>query len=103
MAALAPAVYATPTKVVDRGYYTTNAVISMYPNSGSPAPPASTQTVHVGGTAGLVYTPEFVMCDVGTVIEFQFDVKNHTLTQSTFPEPCVHMENGMLSTRVKSD
>jgi len=103
VAAFASAVYATPTKVVNRGYYTTN-VLGMYPNSGNPAPPPSaTQTVHVGGSAGLVFTPEFIMCDVGTVVEFQFDVKNHTLTQSTFPEPCVGMSNGMFSAGTSSD
>ena len=86
----ASSVYATPTKV-ERGYYTTNAILGGYQS-----PPAATQTVHVGGSSGLVYTPEFLSnIAVGTVIEFQFDVKNHTLTQSTFPEPCVHMDNGM--------
>jgi plastocyanin len=96
VAVFASAAYASPTKIVaERGYYTANGVLAGYNGGGSPAAP--TQTVHVGGSAGLVYTPEYINCDVGTVIEFQFDVHNHTITQSTFPEPCVHMQNGIVS------
>lgn len=96
VAAFASAVYATPTRIVaERGYYTANGVLAGY-NGGGASPAAPTQTVHVGGSAGLVYNPEYINCDVGTVVEFQFDIHNHTLTQSTFPEPCVHMQNGML-------
>jgi hypothetical protein len=63
--------------------------------SGYPA--GQTQYVMVGGSAGLVYTPEYVSANIGDVIIFQFGVKNHTLTQSTFPLPCVEMAGGMNS------
>lgn len=59
------------------------------------AAPARTQYVVVGGTAGLVYTPECVFAEVGEVIKFHFSTKNHTLTQSTFPEPCNAMPGGI--------
>jgi plastocyanin len=77
--------------VAERGYYTTNAELGVSPT----APAPSTMTILVGGTGRLSYTPEFVNADVGTVLEFQFDVVNHTVTQSSFNEPCVH-SNGMV-------
>jgi hypothetical protein len=49
----------------------------------------------VGGQAGLVYTPEFIFAEIGEVIIFHFNTKNHTLTQSTFPQPCAAMPGGM--------
>jgi len=56
---------------------------------------AVTQTVIVGGVAGLVYTPSSITANVGDMVEFQFMMKNHTVTQSTFDEPCVKMANGV--------
>jgi len=44
--------------------------------------------VTVGGSAGLVYTPEFVTAQPGDTIFFTFQQKNHTVTQSTFANPC---------------
>ena len=60
----------------------------------SAAVPCRTQYVIVGGQAGLVYTPEFIFAEIGEVIIFHFNTKNHTLTQSTFPQPCAAMPGG---------
>ena len=60
----------------------------------SAAVPCRTQYVVVGGQAGLVYTPEFIFAEIGEVIIFHFNTKNHTLTQSTFPQPCAAMPGG---------
>jgi plastocyanin len=60
----------------------------------SAAAPSKTQYVVVGGTAGLVYTPEYIFAEIGEVVIFHFGTKNHTFTQSTFPQPCVAMSNG---------
>jgi hypothetical protein len=60
----------------------------------SAMPASNTQYVMVGGSAGLVYTPEYVNANIGDVVIFQFGTKNHTLTQSTFPLPCVKMDAG---------
>lgn len=49
----------------------------------------------VGGDAGLVYTPDSVQAAVGDMIQFNFMSKNHTVTQSSFAEPCVSMEGGV--------
>ncbi|GAD95504.1 serine-threonine rich protein, putative [Paecilomyces variotii No. 5] len=51
--------------------------------------------VTVGGDAGLVYTPDSVMAAPGDMIQFNFMSKNHTVTQSSFGEPCKAMEGGV--------
>ncbi len=50
--------------------------------------------VTVGGTAGKVFTPNSIMAAVGDMVQFNFRSMNHTLTQSTFPLPCVKMAGG---------
>ena len=34
------------------------------------------------------------MAEIGDVVQFNFSSKNHTVTQSTFPLPCVKMADG---------
>jgi plastocyanin len=53
--------------------------------------------VSVGGSAGLVYSPEYIMANVGDTVTFHFGTKNHTLTQSTFAVPCGAMSGGTCS------
>jgi hypothetical protein len=68
-------------------------------NNPSPAMSAAssgkTHYVTVGGSAGLLFSPECVSAAMGDTVLFQFGTKNHTLTQSTFAEPCVEMPNGI--------
>jgi hypothetical protein len=91
-----PAQYDTPPMP----YSAPPAPVSEAPTPvGTAATPCPTQYVMVGGTAGLVYTPEFIFAEIGEVIIFQFGTKNHTLTQSTFPEPCLAMPGGIYLTR----
>ncbi|KAI5479604.1 hypothetical protein MNV49_003341 [Pseudohyphozyma bogoriensis] len=54
---------------------------------------AATHQVVVGGSAGLVYTPNQITAAVGDTVEFIFQSKNHTLTQSSFATPCVPLVN----------
>jgi plastocyanin len=51
--------------------------------------------VTVGGDAGLVYSPPTLNANVGDMVEFTFMSMNHTVTQSTFPLPCVKMQGGV--------
>jgi plastocyanin len=44
--------------------------------------------VTVGGSAGLVFTPNSVNAQPGDTIFFTFQQKNHTVTQSTLDNPC---------------
>jgi len=45
------------------------------------------------GTPAFVYTPNQVKAKVGDRINFEFHVKNHTATQSSFAEPCTRQRN----------
>ncbi|KAI9849582.1 MAG: hypothetical protein M1838_000124 [Thelocarpon superellum] len=53
------------------------------------APPGKTHVITVGGSAGLVYTPDSIQADVNDLVQFNFMSKNHTVTQSAFDKPCV--------------
>ncbi|KAJ2903393.1 hypothetical protein MKZ38_009970 [Zalerion maritima] len=55
---------------------------------------ASAQTVHVvsvgsTGDAPLTFSPNNVDAAEGDMIQFQFRTGNHTVTQSTFDQPCM--------------
>lgn len=66
---------------------------------------AATHTVMVGGakpptdptgkpTPMLQYSPENIQAAVGDTVEFHFMQVNHTVTQSTFEDPCKAMPEG---------
>ncbi|KAL8770288.1 MAG: hypothetical protein Q9209_003924 [Squamulea sp. 1 TL-2023] len=55
----------------------------------------TTHKVTVGGDAGLVFTPPIIAATPGDMVEFTFMSMNHTVTQSTFPEPCKKMKDGV--------
>ncbi|KAJ7043145.1 hypothetical protein C8F04DRAFT_911293, partial [Mycena alexandri] len=50
--------------------------------------------VTVGGTGVIAYTPNFVQANVGDVVQFIFQQKNHTITQSTLASPCSPKPDG---------
>lgn len=55
---------------------------------------ASAQTVHVVsvGSTGenpLTFSPNNLQAAAGDMIQFQFRAGNHTVTQSTFDQPCM--------------
>lgn len=50
--------------------------------------------VNVGGPGVLKFNPEFVTANVGDTVRFHFQQKNHTVTQSSFESPCVHLDQG---------
>jgi plastocyanin len=51
--------------------------------------------VETGMAPALLYTPESITAAVGDMVMFQFMQKNHTVTQSTFADPCRKMDGGM--------
>lgn len=51
--------------------------------------------VAAGMAPKLEYTPDTIKANVGDMVVFEFMQKNHTVTQSTFAEPCKKMEGGM--------
>lgn len=81
-----------------------------YPDSGSPAPsspdpapaPASASTsasgaVHtviVGESGSLAFNPPSIQAKPSDTVLFEFHDKNHTVTQSTFANPCTKGDSG---------
>ena len=51
--------------------------------------------VSTGMAPSLAYFPETITANVGDMVQFVFMQKNHTVTQSTFAEPCKKMDTGM--------
>jgi len=61
----------------------------------SAAGTGQTHSVMVGGTPGLVYSPNTVEAVVGDTVLFTFMSANHTVTQSAFNTPCDKMDGGI--------
>lgn len=90
----------TPSLVTDTitlGSDVWTTTYSSYPNSPGPTPLSSsgnTIEVIVGGPNGnLSFTPSRVSASPRDTIKFIFQVKNHTVTQSSFAAPCVRLTN----------
>ncbi|KAJ2929159.1 hypothetical protein H1R20_g7922, partial [Candolleomyces eurysporus] len=51
----------------------------------------------VGADGQLAYSPAKITAAVGDTVVFEFRPKNHTVTQSSFYNPCVPLEHGFKS------
>jgi len=57
---------------------------------------ATVYDIQVGGADGkLVYDPEAISAQPGDQVVFHFNPKNHTVTQSSFADPCGPKEGGL--------
>ncbi|KAI0819018.1 hypothetical protein BC629DRAFT_1588329 [Irpex lacteus] len=57
---------------------------------------AANITVKVGNAGGLTFDPQEVQAQDGDTIQFVFLSKNHTLTQSSFANPCTRLSDDSL-------
>lgn len=65
--------------------------------TGPPSPPSAppsgellVQVVSVSdANASLKYYPDSIQAPVGSIVQFQFHPKNHTITESSFAAPCI--------------
>jgi len=57
----------------------------------------TTVKVTVGDGGVLQYSPNNLAVAVGTAVEFDFFPKNHTVTQSSFANPCHPLDGGFFS------
>ncbi|KZV98939.1 RmlC-like cupin [Exidia glandulosa HHB12029] len=57
-------------------------------SGGSGSGTGKTWDVLVGEDLQLKYTPEYLNAAVGDTVSFHFVSKNHTVTRSSFPDPC---------------
>lgn len=51
--------------------------------------------METGAAPSLLFFPESITAAQGDVVKFVFMQKNHTVTQSTFADPCKKMEGGL--------
>ncbi|TVY26954.1 Extracellular serine-rich protein [Lachnellula hyalina] len=59
---------------------------------------ASAATIKVAvGQNGLTYTPNDITANAGDSVEFDFFPKNHTVSQSSFADPCHPLAGGFFS------
>ncbi|KAF9021808.1 hypothetical protein BDZ89DRAFT_1019247 [Hymenopellis radicata] len=70
---------------------------AVVPTLALPAWQPKTYQVSVGPNGQLVYDPEYIYADPGDIVRFNFNPKNHTVTQSAFDTPCVPLESGISS------
>jgi plastocyanin len=56
---------------------------------------ATDHTVIVGGNGTLTFNPSSIQAANGDAVIFQFQAKNHSVTQTTFANPCAGMAGGV--------
>jgi len=95
------------TNVVTLGSEVWTTTYSSYPNSPQPTPESPTGKiikVIVGGPNGnLTYTPSRVDALPRDTIQFIFQVKNHTVIQSSFEAPCVPLTDKTTGQKIGFD
>ncbi|KUJ21609.1 Cupredoxin [Mollisia scopiformis] len=70
--------------------FTTFALSALSIGSALAASSVTVHVVQVGAANGtLAYFPNNIKAAVGDMIQFQFAPNNHTVTQSTFDQPCM--------------
>lgn len=63
----------------------------------SPLRKRETHVVKVGFNASLIFEPEAIFANVGDLVQFVFQSKNHSVVQSSFAEPCGPVDSGFNS------
>ncbi|EIN08042.1 hypothetical protein PUNSTDRAFT_53336 [Punctularia strigosozonata HHB-11173 SS5] len=74
--------------------YTTAFLALLLTFAAIPPSDAAQFNVTVGGTGVLKYDPETINASIGDTVLFNFHQKNHTVTQSSFANPCQPLEGG---------
>lgn len=99
-----PPVPSLVTDTITLGSDVWTTTYSSYPGSPGPTPVSSTGNtiqVIVGGPNGnLSFTPSRVTASPRDTIKFIFQVKNHTVTQSSFAAPCLPLTNKTTGQRI---
>ncbi|EIN14163.1 hypothetical protein PUNSTDRAFT_95790 [Punctularia strigosozonata HHB-11173 SS5] len=87
----------TVTATVTLASSTWTTTYASYPGSAEPTPASLEGNVHkivVGSANGtLAFDPPSIQAAPRDVVVFEFHQKNHTVTQSSFAAPCVHLNN----------
>jgi len=79
------------TQTITLGSSTWATTYTSYADSPAPTPASLTGAVHkviVGGPGKLLFDPTHISALPRDTVVFEFRQKNHTVTQSSFPDPC---------------
>ncbi|KAG7444607.1 uncharacterized protein BT62DRAFT_216235 [Guyanagaster necrorhizus] len=94
--------WTTATATVTHG--TTSWLTTYTSYDGTPAPTFAPQPVDhkivVGNNGQLEYGPANISASIGDSVTFQFNPKNHTVTQSSFQHPCQRLAETSTSGQV---
>jgi len=82
--------WATATATIVEPSTTIVTTYSSYDGTPSPteAPTPQNHKIIVGANGQLVYSPANITALIGDTVTFEFHPKNHTVTQSSFLQPC---------------
>ncbi|KDQ59578.1 hypothetical protein JAAARDRAFT_33158 [Jaapia argillacea MUCL 33604] len=103
--ATAPSGVQTVTATVTvSGSVPVTTTYGSFPGSAAPTSVMSTDhRIVVGGTGVIAFTPANITAQVGDTITFEFRQKNHTVTQSSFAEPCISLTKTSTSGQIAFD
>ncbi|RXW20279.1 hypothetical protein EST38_g5580 [Candolleomyces aberdarensis] len=79
------------TKTVTWGGQTYATTYTSYEGTPEPTPAVTPQDhkIIVGADGQLAYTPANIQAAINDTVTFEFRPKNHTVTQSSFSNPCI--------------
>lgn len=76
--------------VIASGTTSDGLLLAVLGQNGAQLPNTRNFNVLVGGVNGLVYSPSYINASPGDTVSFIFGSENHTVTQSSFTNPCQH-------------
>jgi len=85
------------TQTVTLGDQVWTTTYNSYPGSPGPTPVSAEGVVHnvnIGGPGSLKFDPPSISAQPRDTVVFHFEQKNHTVTQSSFGDPCRKLDNG---------
>ncbi|KAF8655502.1 hypothetical protein AX16_003032 [Volvariella volvacea WC 439] len=86
-----PPHWETATATITHGESVWTTIYTSYDGTPppSPAPEPANHVILVGDGGSLSYDPPSIQANVGDTVTFEFRAKNHTVTKSSFLQPCV--------------
>ncbi|KAF9446420.1 hypothetical protein P691DRAFT_733288 [Macrolepiota fuliginosa MF-IS2] len=99
-----PQPWATATATVTNGTSVWTTTYTSYLGSvpPSPAPQPIDHKIIVGVDTQFIYSPANISAAIGDTVTFEFHPKNHTVTQSSFSNPCQPLEQSTGTVGFKS-
>ncbi|KAF8873887.1 hypothetical protein BD779DRAFT_1678998 [Infundibulicybe gibba] len=94
-----PPKWQSATATVTQGASVWTTTYTSYDGTPPPSPAAQPKDIKiiVGAEGQLLYNPSNVSAAIGDTVTFEFRPKNHTVTQSSFMNPCQPLDGGIKS------